>query len=387
MLELRTLPTIAAALPDYAAWLRGKKLSERTIETYLKTIGGFVRWLEVELGEAPSIGDVTQEWIEAYQAAHAHLAARSMIRFLTCIRSFSLWCMRPPHRYRVDDPTLNIQWPRKPQALPRCLTSDELARLEAALAAPLPPYSEKRARRIRMRDRLALLLLMYTGARLSELASITWSDVDMVARTVTIRKAKRNKSRRQPIATRLYDALAAVPEADRVGAVIGKKDGAPLDPGAIAHLFDRGWLREEHGLIISAHRLRHTFATLSLNAGADLRTLQELLGHESLGVTAIYLAVSDTGKRQAIDLLPDRFDAPAARPPAAAPDPTPAAPPVELVPCLACGKLVPNTPHGPRRLFCDANCKNRYHRRERRAAREALSRELQALIAQQPAGD
>ena len=382
MLELHVLPTVAEGLGPYAGWLRGRKLSERTIETYVEAIAGFVSWLETQIGEAPQIGDVTTRAIEGYQESRAHLNARTLVRTLSAIRSFCTWCIR--RGYRSDDPTLLIEWPKRAESLPRCLTSEELAKLEAALAAALPsPYYDKRERWIRARDRRCLLLLLYSGARLSEVANIQWSDVDLVKREVRIVKAKGNKQRVQPLAERVYAELAAVPTAERIGYVIGRKDGSRIGAGAIAHLFERGWLRDDFGLVISAHRLRHTFARATLAAGADIRTVQELMGHSSISTTQIYLHVEDAQKRAAIDLLPDRFDTPSQ--PAA---PQPAAPAGELVPCLACGRQIVNDPHGPRRLYCDASCKNRYHRREKRAAREALSRELQALLEQrQAAGD
>jgi site-specific recombinase XerD len=182
-LELLELPSVIETLPDYLGWLRGRKLSEETVEAYSRNLRAFVRWLEARLSSPPQIGDIVTPAIEAWQAEHAHLATRSIIKTLTALRSHSLWLIRT-HR-RADDPTLPIAWPRKGDAVRRFCSSDDLERLEAALEAPLPRLDVKK-RRVRLRDRRALLIMLYLSARRSEVVSIQWSDVDLAARTVTI---------------------------------------------------------------------------------------------------------------------------------------------------------------------------------------------------------
>jgi integrase/recombinase XerC len=87
--------------------------------------------------------------------------------------------------------------------------------------------------------------------------------------------------------------------------VCGHRNGKPISYKTVPHIFDR-WLKTE-GLDISAHQLRHTFATQMLWNGADLRTIQRLLGHASLATTERYLAVEMQQKRSAVDLLPDHW--------------------------------------------------------------------------------
>jgi integrase/recombinase XerC len=87
--------------------------------------------------------------------------------------------------------------------------------------------------------------------------------------------------------------------------VCGHANGKPISYKTVPHAFDR-WLSGE-GLHISAHQLRHTFATQLLWAGADLRTIQRLMGHASLATTERYLSVEMEQKKQAVSLLPDRW--------------------------------------------------------------------------------
>ncbi|HEU5101129.1 MAG TPA: tyrosine-type recombinase/integrase [Roseiflexaceae bacterium] len=305
-LELLTLPTIAEALPAYLQWLRGRKLSERTIETYQKDLHAFAAYLGAQIGDAPQIGDISAERIEAYQATRAHLKATTIIKFLTAVKSFSSWCIR--RRYRADDPTREIDWPKKNRPLPRACSDDELLAIEMLLAAP-PPTLDARARRIWLRDMRAITLMLFAGLRRSEAAQLAWADVDLRARLIVVRHGKGDKDRVIPMHDRISAVLEAVPSAERAGYVLGHKDGQPLSEKTIGHLFDRAdsRMRRNGGVRISAHRLRHSFATQAIRSGADIRAVQELLGHADLKDTARYLHVSGAQTRSAIAALPAQF--------------------------------------------------------------------------------
>lgn len=296
--ELTEVPTIRSCLSAFGQDMAGRKFSARTVETYTKCMRTYATWA----GDRATIADLTTPRILAFQSYSRKLAASTIGKHLSAIRCFCRYLIRSG--LRADDPTLDIVWPRRTQPLPRILSSSELDLLESALARPLPTIDVK-GRRVRERDRLAVLLMLYAGLRLSEAIGLKWADIDLLAGMLTVWYGKGNKSRVLTIHDRLAAELGQVPTSQRIGYVLGHKDGRRISRKTLPHLFEH-WLSDA-GLHISAHRLRHTFATQLLWAGADLRTIQQLLGHASLATTERYLALELKQKKQAIDKLPSRF--------------------------------------------------------------------------------
>jgi site-specific recombinase XerD len=293
--------TLGATVDGYRVWLTVRKLRPRAIDTYVRDLERYFR----HLGDAATVADVTVESIEAYAASRAHLSGATLGKDLTVIRSHAKYCIRK--RLRADDPTQHIDWPSRDEVPPRALSSEELDLLEQALAAPLTALSPRR-RANRARDRRAVLLMLYAGLRISEVAALLSKDVDLDRGTILVRNAKGGKYRLIPVHERLEEALREVPVKERRGAVYGrKKDGKECSYKSLPHIFGPRWLQAE-GLHISAHQLRHTFATQLLWAGANLMEIQRLLGHASLATTEKYLALEIEQKRQAIMRLPSRFN-------------------------------------------------------------------------------
>ncbi|MEO8630954.1 MAG: tyrosine-type recombinase/integrase, partial [Betaproteobacteria bacterium] len=290
-------PAILETLPSFAIGLAARKLSPRTIDTYRRSLKTFVAWL----GDDATVGAIGPPRLLAYQIHRRDRDAATIGKDLSAIRAYCRWCIRAG--LRADDPTLDFVWPKRGTPLPRALSSDELRKLERLLARPLPLLN-KEDRWVRARERRGILLMLYAGTRLSETVNIAWDDVDLESRQITIRYGKGRKSRMVGMHERVYTALSAVPEADRVGYIAGGRHGNKISGKTLAKMFEAGgWVRES-GLAISAHELRHTFATLMLRAGADLRQIQLLLGHVSLATTQIYLGLDTRDKQRAIDLLP-----------------------------------------------------------------------------------
>ncbi len=294
------MTTIAVTLEGYHNAMKARKKRPRGVSTYLRNIRHFLNWL----GADAAVADITEERIEAFQVAMSGRSASTIGQHLSAIRSYCRWCQRAG--LRSDDPTVGIEWPKRAKRLPRALKRDELRQLEAILDQPLPLLDRKRAR-VQRRDRRIVLLMLYAGLRRAEAAGLRWADVDLDEEQLLVNTeiAKGGVERVVPLHPRLVAELAQTPRDKRRGAVAGHPDGRCLSHKTIGTIFER-WLRQS-GLTISAHRLRHTCATMMLKAGADIRRIQKTLGHADLRVTEGYLDVVIEQQREAIRLLPDRF--------------------------------------------------------------------------------
>jgi len=225
-------------------------------------------------------------------------AARATVaRKLSAVRGF--FGFLTARQLRADDPTVGIRAPKLPERLPHYLEEDEMGDLLAApdLTTPLG-----------MRDRALLEVLYASGMRVSELVSLNLLDfgqADHTAGLTTIRvTGKGRKQRLVVLGEQAVDAVLAYQQgarpalrahADREdddGALFVNRSGTRLTARSVARLLHKYIMLTcaRHG--ISPHALRHTFATHLVNHGADLRTVQQLLGHVSLATTEIYTHVS-----------------------------------------------------------------------------------------------
>lgn len=296
--QLATSPAILGTLTSFGASLAGRKIRPRTIATYHKVVTRFATWL----GAESTIADIDAESINSYQIARGHLAAATIAKDLSAIRAYCRWCIRA--KLRFDDPTLELEWPKRTEPIPRCLLARELRLLDTILDTPLPILDIKK-RHVRMRERRIVLLMLYAGMRLSEVPKLDWRDVDLDTRTLIVRDGKGGRDRALPIHERVAMDLRQTPEDRQRGAVCGHLNGKPISYKSVPHVFDR-WLKEA-GLDISAHQLRHTFAVEMLRNGANLRAIQTSLGHASLATTERYLACDLDDKRRAVNALPDHW--------------------------------------------------------------------------------
>ncbi len=265
-------------------------LSDHTVAAYRRDLGGYIAWL-AERGIEDS-GDVSPELIAAFAAdratAQPPVAASSLARLQSSVRGLHRFLAR--EGIEPADPSTRLRPPKQAQRLPKALTIDQVARL---LEAP------DRETVIGLRDRALLELLYATGARVSEVVQL---DVDDVAHGEVLRvRGKGSKERIVPVGSYARAALDAYltrarPELSRRGRAtprlfLGAR-GAPLSRQS-------AWLvirdaAERAGLTahVSPHTMRHSFATHLLQGGADVRVVQELLGHASVATTQIYTHVS-----------------------------------------------------------------------------------------------
>jgi site-specific recombinase XerD len=170
-----------------------------------------------------------------------------------------------------------------------------------------PPDLEEDEQWYWQRNRRAIFLMLYAGLRISEACSLSWREIDLEQGSLMVRDGKNGKDRIVPINATLFQELQKVPVHERknIFAVAGKRDGTGMKRKGMTHIFDR-WLKDM-GVDLTAHQLRHSFATQLMEAGVNLREIQELMGHESLETTQRYLMVSSERLRRAVDSLPSEW--------------------------------------------------------------------------------
>lgn len=265
-------------------------LSEHSIAAYRRDLSAYVDWLH-ERGIDATEGitqAVVAEFIGERSSADPPPAATSLARLQSSVRGWHRFLAR--EGIEEDDPTGRMRPPKTPQRLPKALTIDQVERL---LAAPSPEDP------IGIRDRALLELLYATGARVSEAVSL---DVDDLSYGDVLRlRGKGDKERIVPVGSYARAAVDAYLTRVRPGLAAKGRASARLFLGARGAPLSRqsAWLiiraaaeKAQITAEVSPHTLRHSFATHLLQGGADVRVVQELLGHASVATTQIYTHVS-----------------------------------------------------------------------------------------------
>ncbi|WP_431806373.1 site-specific tyrosine recombinase XerD [Microbacterium paraoxydans] len=265
-------------------------LSAHTIAAYRRDLDGYREWLEAE-GIADTT-EVTPAVIDRFIAVRASAdpapAATSLARLQSSVRGWHRFLAR--EGIETDDPSGRLRPPKAPRRLPKALTIEQVERL---LSAPSPEEP------LGIRDRALLELLYATGARVSEAVGL---DVDDLAHGEVLRlRGKGSKERIVPVGSYAREAVDAYLTRVRPGLAAKGRASARLFLGARGAPLSRqsAWLviraaaeRAQITAEVSPHTLRHSFATHLLQGGADVRVVQELLGHSSVATTQIYTHVS-----------------------------------------------------------------------------------------------
>jgi site-specific recombinase XerD len=281
-------------LDEFSASLTS--LAPATVEAYRRDISAFTGWAE-RLGlQGPQ--EIDRRTVRRYLA---HLGTRqrsprTVARSLSSLRRWFAWLRR--QGVLTADPSAGLHAPKGEARLPRILRADELHQLldEPGAAATADAN-------LTVRDDAVLELLYGSGLRVSELCGLGVGDVDLTTGVVTV-WGKGSKQRAVPMSApavaavrRWLDgvrkALATPEAADRL---FVNQRGRPLTPRDVRRLLDRRSPAPTH-----PHALRHTYATHLLDGGADLRVVQELLGHADLTTTQLYTHVSRERLRRVVD--------------------------------------------------------------------------------------
>jgi site-specific recombinase XerD len=283
-------------LDQFAASLTS--LAPSSVAAYRRDLVTFVEWAErLGLSDPTQVDRRTLRRHVAYLATRGQ-AKRTIARHVSALRRYFDWLRR---RGRIDlDPAARLSAPATGGRLPRVLRRDEL---DVLLAPGPPPVDDPVEAAVALRDRAVLEILYGSGLRVAEVCGLRPRDIDLDRARLTV-WGKGSKQRVVPMSEPAVGALRRWRQAGRGvlctdetpdEAVFVNRRGHALTPRDVRRLLDRRMtMAFGHAAATPSHphALRHTFATHLLDGGADLRAVQELLGHADLATTQLYTHVS-----------------------------------------------------------------------------------------------
>jgi len=280
----------------HAEWLQARGYAATTVKARTRQLGHFHRWCRYF---APGeLEDYSLLTLEEYRL-HLHrrrkadgepLGWGSKVQMLLAIRGFFKWLTlmkRIP-----SNPAADVELPRQPVRLPRAVMTVE--EVERVLAQP------DLRRREGLRDRAIMETLYSTGVRRAECAHLCLGDLELGRGILLVRNGKGGRDRYVPIGQRaslwveryLRKVRPLQARSPDDGRLFRSRRRNPLSPKRIGDLTHRHVVKADLGKVGSCHLLRHSMATHLLEGGADIRYIQEMLGHAQLSTTAIYARVS-----------------------------------------------------------------------------------------------
>jgi integrase/recombinase XerC len=324
-------PPLVQQFLDYLKLER--HFSEYTLKSYGADLQQFGQFLAGEIGQQtpePRLNVTFPETIDEKLINVAPLTVREFLNYLygqnytksttarklATLRSFYKFLIK---RGQVQmSPLASIRTPKQEKRLPKCLDLEQVQKLLDA-----PGDSDV----LSARDKAMLEVLYSTGIRVSELVSLEAGDLDLTEGILRV-TGKGRKDRLTPIGSqaikalqRYFDMKNVDPRMQNPGTakVFLNKHGQALSTRSVRRKLDKYLVQAGLDPGISPHTLRHSFATHLLNNGADLRSVQELLGHQSLSTTQIYTHLTTTRVKEAYDNAHPRADQPTIPHPAAQP--------------------------------------------------------------------
>jgi len=278
--------TWASALSEYDRDLRARGSAERTRRAYRVDLAGFVEWVAPQ-GLSP--GDVRHRDVRRYAAAlsGADAAPATVARKLAAVRGLYGFLVRTERA--AQNPAELVSSPKRAEKLPKVLTTEQMRALLERIPARTP---------LELRDRAMLELAYSCGLRCEEIVNLDLGSVDFESEQLRV-LGKGSKERLLPVGEPAQEALRRYLERGRHALAAGpgeqalflSKSGRRLSNSDVTRRLGL-WSREAAlAAGVSPHSLRHSFATHLLEGGADLRTIQELLGHASISTTQVYTRV------------------------------------------------------------------------------------------------
>jgi len=288
-------------IPAFLEHLRAERgLSPHTLRAYRRDLEQLAAWL-AERGWS-DVDQLTPRDVRAFLArAHGTAAPSTRARKLSAIRTFLDWCAE--HRGDDVNPARVLSAPKKGRRLPRTLSVGDAERLMEADAAS--STGSLRQDGLRARDRAIVELLYGSGLRVAECVGLDTAGIDLMRGEVRV-MGKRGKERIVPMGEPCRDAVAAwlqtrdllAPTPDAREALFLNTRGGRLGDRSVRRMLRQRALEAGLPADVHPHALRHSFATHLLEGGADLRSIQEMLGHASLSTTQRYTHLTVEGLMQ-----------------------------------------------------------------------------------------
>lgn len=283
-----------------AAWLqpfldhlaKERRYSAYTVRNYRQAFEDFHRWL-TQGGRAPDFDRLTARDVRDFVIeAQRRFGRRTLHNHVSGLRTFYRYWMRQGKLTR--NPFVGVPLPKLEKPLPKFLTETQVLQL---LAGPEKLLAQEAISRFTaLRDRLVLEILYGAGVRVSELVALNYGAIDFGAGTARV-LGKGRKERICPLGAAALAVLRQFRDSEASSAgldapVIVTEQGRRATPAFVQQLVKKYLALADLPMDITPHKLRHSYATHLLNAGADLRSVQELLGHASLTTTQIYTHTS-----------------------------------------------------------------------------------------------
>ena len=294
-----SVPERVSHLDAFLDELRGeRRLSALTSRNYEHAVRGFFTWLQQGEGRALTPEQVNRMHARSFVIeSQRRLDRRTVHLHVSALRAF--WKFLQRRRLVPSSPWVGLVLPKLAKKLPLFLTEAqmrELLAMPSRLADNLPEGTDSDERAFaRSRDEIMLEVLYGAGLRVSELTGLTWGSLDLEDGTARVR-GKGDKERMCPLGATAVACLrshraAFAPSAEFNAPVITMFNGKAVSPRWVQLRLKMFLKLAGLPLDLSPHKLRHSFATHLLNSGADLRAVQEMLGHARLSTTQIYTHV------------------------------------------------------------------------------------------------
>jgi integrase/recombinase XerC len=297
------------AVERYLTYLKAvRNASPHTLRSYRNDLGQFRQYISPPGAAEVQLREIDHRVIREFlgHLHDRHLQKRSMARKLACLRSFFKFCSREGLVH--DNPARLVATPKLPVRIPTVLSAEEMNTFLDRMASGGMGNENERAKHdpeselMLPRDRAILELLYASGLRVSELTGLDLGDIDRKAQMLRV-LGKGNKERIVPYGGKAEQALSAYEpirarllhqagERGQAQAVFLNKAGRRLGPRSVGRLVKKYVRLVNINWDLHPHSLRHAFATHLLADGADLRAIQELLGHASLSTTQRYTHAS-----------------------------------------------------------------------------------------------
>lgn len=281
----------------YLETSRVQHVAATTLRTRRYCLGWFIDWCNERDIQHPQAVDravleAYQRWLFHYRQKNGHpLKVRTQLERLSVVRGLFRWLQE--QGVIAHNPASHLQLPRHTKRLPSSIFN--LQEVEQVIEQP------NLATPVGLRDRAMMEVLFSTGIRRQELIGLRIMDVDLEGETLWIHMGKGNKQRRIPIGSRALIWLEHYMQRGRIYLFKGSSDpgwiflnstGGPLAKDTVTKRFRSYIAQAGIGKTGSCHIFRHTMATLMLEGGADIRYIQDMLGHTCLNTTQIYTRVS-----------------------------------------------------------------------------------------------